>query len=270
MIAAAGSGRRLGAGGPKAFVELAGRPLLAHALLAAAGAASARAAVVAVPAADVERARNLASALGLEIEVSVCEGGASRAESVRAALTAVETEVVIVHDAARPLARAATFDRLTELIDSDPALAGAIAAAPVADTLKRERRRPARPGEAEAEDEAANRPGGAAVGPEAGVRGRGLEAAPASGDRPEVEATLPRDGLWAAQTPQAFRLGALRDAQARARERDQLEAATDEASLVEAAGGRVAIEPVAYPNLKITVPEDLRTAAALLDRFRGV
>lgn len=86
----------------------------------------------------------------------------------------------------------------------------------------------------------------------------------------EIASTLSREGLWAAQTPQAFRLDTLRSAQALAIEQDLLETATDEASLVEAAGGRVAMVPVSYPNFKVTVPEDLRTATALLERPGGV
>lgn len=253
VIAAAGSGRRLGADGPKAFVELAGRPLLAHALAGAAAAGSVQAAVVAVPAADLERARELVGTLELGIAVEVCEGGATRAQSVRAALDAVEAEIVVIHDAARPLARSATFDRLTALLASDPDLAGAIAATPVADTLKRRR----------GEGHGVGR--GGAVAPRVAAR----DEAGAEGHL-EIASTLSREGLWVAQTPQAFRLDTLRSAQALAIEQDLLETATDEASLVEAAGGRVAMVPVSYPNFKVTVPEDLRTATALLERPGGV
>jgi len=77
-----------------------------------------------------------------------------------------------------------------------------------------------------------------------------------------VKGTVDRGQLWAAQTPQAFRVEALR----RALEADsaQVEAATDEAMLVEAAGGRVLLHPATPENLKVTTPLDLRLAELLL------
>ncbi len=77
-----------------------------------------------------------------------------------------------------------------------------------------------------------------------------------------VEATVDRERLWAAQTPQVFRADALR----RALESDSagVEAATDEAMLIEAAGGRVLIHPGSPENLKVTTTLDLRLAERLL------
>jgi len=77
-----------------------------------------------------------------------------------------------------------------------------------------------------------------------------------------VERTVDRDVLWAAQTPQVFRVEALR--QALAADPAQVEAATDEAMLVEAAGGRVLIHPASPENVKVTTPTDLRLAELLL------
>ncbi len=82
------------------------------------------------------------------------------------------------------------------------------------------------------------------------------------GDALVVGATLDRSRLWAAQTPQVFRARALRaalevDVEAR-------DAATDEAMLVEAAGGTVLIHPASPRNLKVTTPLDLRVAELLL------
>ena len=78
----------------------------------------------------------------------------------------------------------------------------------------------------------------------------------------DVERTLDRSALWAAQTPQAFRLDTLR----RAFEVDRatLAAATDDASLVEAVGGRVRVVEASDENLKVTHPADLERAEALL------
>jgi 2-C-methyl-D-erythritol 4-phosphate cytidylyltransferase len=82
------------------------------------------------------------------------------------------------------------------------------------------------------------------------------------GDGGAIVATESRSGLWAAQTPQVFRVDALR----RVHDGDPaaVEAATDDAMLVEADGGRVLVEPVARPNLKLTTPADIDLIEALL------
>jgi 2-C-methyl-D-erythritol 4-phosphate cytidylyltransferase len=77
-----------------------------------------------------------------------------------------------------------------------------------------------------------------------------------------VETTLDRRRLWGAQTPQVFRSVALREALAADPER--VAAATDEAMIVEAAGGRVLIHPSSRENLKVTTPLDLKLAELLL------
>lgn len=156
-------------------------------------------------------------------------GGAARSESVQRALSGVEGgsdpgEAILIHDAARPLLTAALVDRVLDALE--PGFDGAIAAAPVTDTIKR------------------------AAGPGA-----------------VVEHTLDRSQLWAVQTPQVFR----REALERAFEAPsaELAAATDEASLVERAGGRVRIVSTAgTPNLKVTGPSDLQVAAMLLATAR--
>jgi 2-C-methyl-D-erythritol 4-phosphate cytidylyltransferase len=157
---------------------------------------------------------------GLEL----VEGGATRAASVANALAAVDTELVAIHDAARPLLDAALVEAVVATLVADPGADGAIAAAPVTDTIKQ-------------------------------AAAAGEEAAPEV-----VGATLDRERLWAAQTPQVFRTGALGGALTQASNI----AATDEAMLVEAAGGRVLIHPASPRNLKVTTPLDLRLAALLL------
>lgn len=79
-----------------------------------------------------------------------------------------------------------------------------------------------------------------------------------------IRRTVDRGGLWRAETPQAFAADVLRRAVRAAEERGDLDAATDCAALVEAAGGRVRIVPSAAPNLKITTPADLELAERLL------
>src|SRR5690349_18431345 len=121
LLLAAGSGERLGLGRPKAFVELAGRPMLEWSLVALRAAGIAEI-VVALP--DGESAP--AGARGVR-------GGASRSASVRAALAEVAADVVLVHDAARPLVTPDVFARVADaLAEADCA----IAAARVADTVK--------------------------------------------------------------------------------------------------------------------------------------
>jgi 2-C-methyl-D-erythritol 4-phosphate cytidylyltransferase len=147
-------------------------------------------------------------------------GGSTRSSSVRAGLDAVtgSAAVVVVHDAARPLASAALFEAVIGAVraGADAAVPGL----PIPDTVKR-----------------------------------------VDGDN--VVETISRDALVAVQTPQAFRTDALRAAHTAGGE------ATDDAALVEAAGGRVVIVPGDPRNLKITTPADLVVAAALLVAASG-
>jgi len=158
-------------------------------------------------------------------------GGATRSESVAAGLSLVETEVVAVHDAARPLVTPELIDELVAKLFDRPDAAAVIAAAPLTDTVKR-----------------------------AG------EARPAKGEfppgGPTVAETVSRDHLWAAQTPQVFRTQALREALDADPRR--IAAATDDAMLVEQAGGKVLIHPSSPQNLKVTTPLDLRVAELLV------
>ena len=142
---------------------------------------------------------------------AVVLGGATRSSSVRAALAVLpaEADVVVVHDAARPLAGPALFEAVVAEVRAGAD--GAIPGIPIADTVKRVR-------------------------------------------DGQVVATLDRAELVAAQTPQAFRADVLRRAH-----RGEPEA-TDDAALVEAAGGRVVVVPGDPDNLKLTTPADLAGA----------
>jgi 2-C-methyl-D-erythritol 4-phosphate cytidylyltransferase len=213
VIAAAGSGERLGAGGPKALVELAGRPMLAWSLDAFEAAESVAAVVIAAPPGNEDAISAVAPA------AVVVTGADARSQSVGNALERVDTELVAVHDAARPLVTADLIDALVARLAARPDADGVIAAAPLTDTVKRV-------------------------------------------DGPTVSKTESREHLWAAQTPQAFRTDALREAHAADPQR--VAAATDDAMLIEEDGGTVLIEPTPASNLKVTTPEDLRVAEALL------
>ncbi len=208
-------------------MPLAGRPLVEWSIAAMRAASGVRSIVVACPPGHVHD-------LGGH-DLGVVDGGATRAQSVSNALAAVGTELVAIHDAARPLVTPELVEGVLSTLLADPEADGAIAAVPVTDTIKR--------------------------------------AAPTlrcsfSSDNEEKEQrsvveTLDRDFLWAAQTPQVFRVEVLR----RALEADpsRVETATDEATIVEAAGGRVLIHPSSPENVKVTTPLDLKVAGMLLD-----
>jgi len=136
LIVAAGSGTRLGLETPKAFVRLGGMTLLARVLRTLRLVDAIGEAVVAVPSGMERAARGEANAVGVEIPVKITSGGAERQDSVRIALafTSAEAEIVVVHDAARPFATPAMF---SECIEAAARIGGAIAAIPLADTLKR-------------------------------------------------------------------------------------------------------------------------------------
>ena len=219
LVVAAGSGERLGAGVPKAFVVLAGRPLVAFSLGAILAAGVPRAVVAVPPGHGAASEAALADLAGqFPLGLAVVEGGATRSGSVRNALAAAgDVEAIVVHDAARPLAEPELFTRtLAALAEVDCA----VAAARVTDTIK-----------------------------EAGPDGL-------------VVRTHDRSRLWAIQTPQAFRAQSLRralDVTA-----DVLAAATDDAWLVERAGGSVRVIESSPRNFKVTTPHDLKLAERLL------
>ena len=210
-------------------MPLAGRPLIVWALDAFALAESVALAIVAAPPGHEAAVEELAG--GIDLELRVVAGGVSRSESVGRALERVETDLVAVHDAARPLVTPEMIDGLVEKLASRPDAAGVIAAVPLADTVKRAREpRPAK-------------------GP-----------VPRGG--PTVAQTVTRDHLWAAQTPQVFRTAAL--SEALDTDPQRIAAATDDAMLVEKSGGKVLIHPAPAENLKVTTKLDLRIAELLL------
>lgn len=217
IIVAAGSGVRLGLDVPKAFAEIDGISLIARSLRTLSAIDVIGEAIVTAPPGMEAGMRAQAASSGLNIPIKITAGGAERQDSVRIALELVsaESRIVVVHDAARPFATPAMF---IACIDGAARSGGAVAAVPLADTLKR-----------------------------------------ASGGR--IVATIPRAGLWQAQTPQAFRRGLLIEAHERAA-RAGIQA-TDDADLVEQLGATVEIVQGSQLNLKITTPDDLRIAAAI-------
>jgi 2-C-methyl-D-erythritol 4-phosphate cytidylyltransferase len=128
VIAAAGSGERLGAGGPKAFVELAGRPLLDWSLDAFKAAGCISEVVVAVPPGQEGPVADRG--------VLAVAGGAHRSESVAKAVELCGEDIIVVHDAARPLVTPALINAVADQLASDDEAAAVIAAARVIDTIK--------------------------------------------------------------------------------------------------------------------------------------
>lgn len=207
IVVGAGGGTRFGA--PKQFARLAGATVLDRSVGVARE--SCDGVVVVLP----EDAQWNAPG-----GVDVATGGATRSDSVRAGLAHVpiDADVVVVHDAARPLASRRLFALVVgAVVDGADA---AVPALPVVDTIKRVR------------------------------------------DEHVVE-TVARDGLMTVQTPQAFRASVLRAAHAH----EGVD--TDDAALIEAAGGKVVIVEGERRNLKLTLAADLELAQALLDQGRG-
>jgi 2-C-methyl-D-erythritol 4-phosphate cytidylyltransferase/2-C-methyl-D-erythritol 2,4-cyclodiphosphate synthase len=138
IVLAAGTGERLGRKEPKAFLELAGRPMIEWSLVAIERSRAVSGAVLAVPPTLLMKAKAIARAF--PIVQAVLAGGDTRQASVRAALGEVpgSIDVIVCHDAARPLAGSELFDRVVEALGKTGA-AGAVPVVASADTVKRVR-----------------------------------------------------------------------------------------------------------------------------------
>ena len=134
-MAAAGSGERLGAGRPKALVTVGGKPMIAWCLIAMERSRSVTRVVIAAPAGEEDELREAARA-NVSLDVAVTPGGPTRSESVALALAAAgETEITLVHDAARPLVTPEVIDRcVSQLVRWE--CDGVVAAARAVDTIK--------------------------------------------------------------------------------------------------------------------------------------
>jgi len=215
IIAAGGRGTRFGGDSPKQLLTLAGRPILERSVAALVASPLVADVVVALPR---DLAANPPAYLQGDARVRVVVGGDRRQDSVANAFAAVadRADVVVIHDAARPLVSADVIRRTIEAAADHGA---AIAAVRAHDTVKR--------------GDAAQR----------------------------ITATLARDEIFLAQTPQAFRTAVLRDALAVGA---RGVAATDESMLAEQAGHPVVLVEGDRRNLKITTPDDLAMAEHLL------
>jgi 2-C-methyl-D-erythritol 4-phosphate cytidylyltransferase len=219
ILPAAGLGTRMAGQQPKQFLSLDGVPILIHSLRAFAAVKRVSAIYVAVRKTELERVRADVAEYGFDSRVHVVEGGDTRQESVMhalAAVSAVADDIVLVHDAVRPLIDTATIDRTIDAVAENGA---AIVAVPAIDTIKQVER---------------------------------------TAHGALITATIPREFIVHAQTPQGFRYGLLQKALSEAFEDGFV--GTDEASVVERAGFPVAVVHGAQVNLKITQPGDLELA----------
>jgi 2-C-methyl-D-erythritol 4-phosphate cytidylyltransferase len=136
VVAAGGSGERLGAGKPKALVELAGRPMISWCLEALAAAEQIICVVIAAPPGHEGELEEIAREALPDTPWDVVTGGDTRSESVANAIASLEGSYeLLVHDAARPLATADLFDRCLERLDRWQC-DGVVAAARAVDTMK--------------------------------------------------------------------------------------------------------------------------------------
>jgi 2-C-methyl-D-erythritol 4-phosphate cytidylyltransferase len=229
ILPAAGLGTRMAGREPKQFLDLDGVPILIHSLRAFASVERVTAIYVAVRKTEMERTEaqiaEFGAAHNLAERVRVVEGGDHRQESVSRALAAVAAQpddIVLVHDAVRPLIDTDTINRT---IDAVIEFGAAIVGLPAVDTIKHVER---------------------------------------TAHGALITATIPREFVVLAQTPQGFRYGLLQRALAEA-EADGF-VGTDEASVLERAGHPVAVVHGSQVNLKITQPGDLELAEFYLSR----
>jgi 2-C-methyl-D-erythritol 4-phosphate cytidylyltransferase len=218
-----GTGAGSNSATPKQFLSIAGVPILVLCLRAFLAVDRVEAIYVAVRKPEIERVQAQVAEFGLGSKVSVVEGGDIRQQSVTNALAKLVADtscggddVILVHDAARPLIDPATIDRTIDAIAEHGA---AIVALPAVDTIKQ-----------------VERTAHGAI----------------------VTATIPRERIVQAQTPQGARCGLLQRAFAEALA-DEF-TGTDEASVLERAGIVVAVVPGSAKNFKITQPGDIELA----------
>ncbi|GAB3620967.1 2-C-methyl-D-erythritol 4-phosphate cytidylyltransferase [Glutamicibacter endophyticus] len=225
ILVAAGQGTRLGAGVPKALVKIHGTSLADHALARISQVSRVEHVVVVCPARDNRLARELDTC---GVSVSFVDGGTSRAASVRAGLAAVPERFpnVLVHDAARAFTPPEVFNRVLDELEQGAA--AVIPALEVTDTIS--------------------------------------ETELGANQVRRIVRTPARANLRAVQTPQGFNAHLLSEAHAALGElsEPELEALTDDASVVANQGHPVHVVSGAPQSLKITRPEDLRGIEQLL------
>jgi len=245
IVPAAGSGQRFAAGSaayaPKQYAPLLHRSVLEWTLGALLDEPRVQAIVVVLAAGDAHWPA-VADALNSR-KLKTASGGVHRQDSVLSGLDYLDQHAspddwILVHDAARPCLSREDLRSLLDALEADAQCAGAVLAAPIVDTIKRQ-----------------HEEGGAAHAGAAQAKAAHAGAALAG-------ETVDRQGLWRALTPQVFKFAQLRAAlQAAARSGVTV---TDEAQAVERLGVRATLVPGSPFNIKVTRAEDLRVAAEIL------
>jgi 2-C-methyl-D-erythritol 4-phosphate cytidylyltransferase len=221
IIVAAGKGVRMKGTMRKQYLDLSGRPVLAHSIMAFDSCSLVKEIFLVVPKEDVEYCQNkILSLLDLKKCINLVHGGAKRQDSVYNGLQAINknTETVVIHDGVRPFIHP---EDLKECILGSKKYGACILATSAIDTLKR------------------------------------------VSESDIIVATLPRENIWLAQTPQAFQYDLIIKAHETARRYGYV--GTDDASLVEKLGEDVKVINGSRFNIKITKKEDLDIAKAMFD-----
>jgi 2-C-methyl-D-erythritol 4-phosphate cytidylyltransferase len=227
ILPAAGLGTRMGAETPKQFLELDGVPIVILSLRRIASCDLVTDIIVATRGDEVGRLEERIRGEKFKQTVRVVRGGDSRQDSVAHALEQVsnDTEIVLVHDAVRPFV---TCEQIVRVIEEARSCRAAILGIPAMDTVKEVKR--------------ASLPEDVAL----------------------ITATVPRERVVLAQTPQAFATKLLKEAFARAIA-DGV-SVSDEAGLVERLGHAVHVVLGSERNMKITKPADMELARFYLQR----
>ena len=220
VIPAAGQGKRMNAGKNKQFIELDGMPVIVHTLNVFEQDPECTGILLVVNPNEKDIFTQLADRYGIHKIKGMISGGSERQHSVYNGLKTASSEIVLVHDGARPFIKKNMINKLVKAASEDGA---ATVAVPVKDTIKRVQ-------------------------------------------NSEVIETVERSSLWAVQTPQAFRLSAILAAHEEASQSGFL--GTDDASLIERSGSKVHVVEGDYTNIKLTTPDDLLIAKAILESER--
>lgn len=229
ILPAAGLGTRMGSDVPKQFLEIEGTPIVLLTLRRLAESRSISEFFISTRAEELDAFEQRLAGEKFSAPVRIVKGGETRQQSVANALgrIAPETELVLVHDAVRPFV---TVEQVKRVIAEASARGAAILGVPAIDTVKEVRR---------------------STLPE---------------DVALISATIPREKIVLAQTPQVFHAKLLKDAFARA-EQDGV-TASDEAALVERLGHDVYVVQGSERNIKITRPADMELARFYLEQER--
>jgi 2-C-methyl-D-erythritol 4-phosphate cytidylyltransferase len=230
ILPAAGLGTRMGVDKPKQFLVLDGVPVLVFTLRRLAACPAIKDFVIATRGEDVDAVTSSVASEKLGRPIRVVRGGDTRQDSVANALAEVssEADLILVHDAVRPLV---TLSQIERVIAEADACDAAILGIPAMDTVKEVKR--------------ASLPNDVAL----------------------ITATIPRERVVLAQTPQVFRSSLLLEAFGRARQDGVT--ASDEAGLVERLGRDVHVVVGSERNLKITRPGDMELAEFYLRQERA-